>query len=98
MLPFDWLFITAHSFSHFPSLPLFKAVVPKLFWHQGLFSWKTVLPRTVQGDGFRMIRSNYYIYCALYFYSYGNTNFYYYYISSTLDHQVLDPRGWGPLI
>ena len=29
------------------------------------------------------------IYCAFYFY--------YYYISSTSDHQVLDPRGWGPL-
>ena len=30
-----------------------------------------------------------YIYCALYFY--------YDYISSTLDHQILDPRVWGPL-
>ena len=28
-----------------------------------------------------------YISCALYFY--------YYYISSTSDHQALDPRGWG---
>ena len=28
------------------------------------------------------------IYCALYFY--------YYYISSTADHQASDPRGWGP--
>ena len=33
--------------------------------------------------------SVYYIYCALYFN--------YYYISSTLDHQVLDPRGQGPV-
>lgn len=31
-----------------------------------------------------------YIYCALYFY--------YYYITSTWDHQTLDPRGWGPLL
>ena len=31
-----------------------------------------------------------YIYCALYFY--------YYYISSTSDHQALDPQGWGPLL
>ena len=29
-----------------------------------------------------------YIYCAFYFY---------YYISSTSDHQALGPRGWGPL-
>ena len=29
------------------------------------------------------------IYCVLYFYNY--------YISSTSDHQALDPRGWGPL-
>ena len=40
------------------------------------------------GEGFRMIQVHY-IYCVLYFY--------YYYISSTSDHQVLDPRGWGPL-
>ena len=31
-----------------------------------------------------------YIYCAL--------NFHYYYISSTSDHQALDPGGWGPLL
>ena len=30
-----------------------------------------------------------YIYCALYFH--------FYYISSTSDHQALDPGGWGPL-
>ena len=40
-----------------------------------------------RGDGFRMIQAHY-IYCAL--------NFYFYYISSTSDHQALDPRGWGP--
>ena len=40
------------------------------------------------GDGFGMIQVHY-IYYALYFYVY--------YISSTSDHQALDPRGWGPL-
>ena len=41
------------------------------------------------GCGFRMIQVHY-IYCALYFY---------YYTSSTSDHQALevgDPGGWGP--
>ena len=38
-----------------------------------------------RGDVFGMIQANY-IYCAF--------NFYYYYISSTSDHQTLDPRGW----
>ena len=40
------------------------------------------------GHDFRMIQVRY-IYCVLYVY--------YYYISSTSDHQVLDPGGWGPL-
>ena len=40
------------------------------------------------GDGLGMIQAHY-IYCALYSY--------YYCISSTSDHQALDPRGWGPL-
>ena len=31
-----------------------------------------------------------YVYCALYFY--------YYYISSTSDHQALDPRGCRPMV
>ena len=37
-----------------------------------------------RGDGFRMIQAHY-IYCAL--------NFYYYYISSSSDHQALDALG-----
>ena len=45
-------------------------------------------PKGVRG-GFRMIQAQY-IYCAL--------DFYYYYISSTSDHQALDLRGWGPLV
>ena len=40
------------------------------------------------GDGFGIIQAHY-MYCALYFC--------YYYISSTSDHQAVDPRGWGPL-
>ena len=42
-----------------------------------------------KGDGFQMIQEHY-IYYALYFY--------YYYISSTSDLQVLEPRGWEPLV
>ena len=40
-------------------------------------------------DGHGMIQVHY-IFCTLYFY--------YYYISSTSDHQALDPRGWGLLL
>ena len=45
--------------------------------------------RLERGDGFWMIQVHY-IYCAL--------NLYYYYNSSTSDHQILDPRYQGPLI
>ena len=41
------------------------------------------------GGGFRVIQVHY-IYCALYFF--------YYYISSTLDHQAFDPGGWRCLL
>ena len=40
------------------------------------------------GNGFGVIQENY-IYGALYFC---------YYLSSTSDHQALDPGGWGPLL
>ena len=42
-----------------------------------------------QGGGKECFQNNLntYIYCELYFY--------YYYISSTSDHQALDPRGWS---
>ena len=40
-------------------------------------------------DHFTVTQAHY-VNCALYSY--------YYYISSTSDHQALDPRGWGPLI
>ena len=42
-----------------------------------------------EGVGFGMIQV-YYIYCVPYFY--------YYYISSTSDHQALDPSSWGFLV
>ena len=54
--------------------------------------WNTIFPWTRVGagrDGFRMIKVHY-VNCALYFH--------YYYISSTSDHQALDPGGRGPLI
>ena len=39
-------------------------------------------------NGFKIIQAHY-IYCELYFY--------YYYVSTTSDHQTLEPRGWRPL-
>ena len=42
----------------------------------------------VERGEFDMIQSHY-IYCTLYLCCY--------YISSTSDHQALDPRGWEPL-
>ena len=39
------------------------------------------------GGWFQMIQTHY-MYCGLYF-------CYYYYISSILGHQALDPRGWA---
>ena len=63
---------------------------PEPLWHQGLVSWKTILPRTGwggAGDDLGMIQVHY-IDCVLH----------HYYISSTSDHQALDPGGWGPLI
>ena len=57
---------------------------PQPFWHRRLVSRKTIFPWTRVGkDGLGMIQA-YYNCCALYFC----------YISSTLIHQALDPRGW----
>ena len=42
-----------------------------------------------RGDGFRVIQACY-PYCGLYFY--------YYYISSTSEHQALDPGSWRPQV
>ena len=60
------------------------------FWHHGLVSWKTIFPWMgggEKGDSFGMIQVHY-IYYTLYFY---------YYVSSTSDHQALDPWRLGPL-
>ena len=62
---------------------------PRSFWHQGPASWKTIFSRTWGQGGFWIIQTHC-IYCVLYFY--------YFYISSTSDHQALDPRGWGPRV
>ena len=64
------------------------AAIPNLFWSQVLFLWMTVFPRTEVGDDLRIIPVHY-IYCALYFNHYS--------ISSTSDHQALDPGSWVPL-
>lgn len=40
--------------------------------------------------GREVVVSGWFIYCAV--------SFYYYYISTTSDHQALDPGGWGPLL
>ena len=68
---------------------------PQPFWHQGPVLWKKIFPPTMwrgagggEGGAVWMIQEHN-IYCEL--------NFYYYYMSSTSDHQVLDPGGWGPL-
>ena len=61
------------------------------FWRRGLVSWKTVFPWTEGGGwhGLGMIQVHY-IYCTLYSY--------FYYISSTSDHQALGSGGWGLLV
>ena len=46
--------------------------------------WLSILNTNGVGDGLEMIKVHY-TYCVLYFY--------YCYISSTSDHQALDPRG-----
>ena len=68
-----------------------KSSGPQPFWHQGPVSWKTSFPRIAGqvGGGRSFGIQMHYIYCAFYLY--------YYYISSTSDHQALEPRGWGPL-
>ena len=73
-----------------PGVAPVMTAVPKAFRHQGLVLWKIMFPQTGEWgrDGLGMIQEHY-TYCVLYFY--------YHYISSTSDHQTLDPRGWGSL-
>ena len=68
-----------------------RAVVPNLFGTRDRFHGRQFFQGPGwggEGYGFRMIQV-YYIYCA---------HCFCYYISSTSDHQVLDPRGWGSLL
>ena len=82
-----------HSQETVPSVPSkgqarsSRAAVPKLFGTRHQFCQRQCFHGLGWGDGFGMIQVLY-IYCAL--------HFYYYYISSTSDHQALDPGGWGP--
>ena len=64
-----------------------KAMTPKLFDTRDQFFGRQIFHRWE--DGLGMIQGHC-IYCALYFYQY--------YISSTSDHQALDPGCWGLLL
>ena len=63
-------------------------VVPNLFGTREWFSGRLFFHRLGRRFGFGMIQVHH-TYCALNFY---------YNISSTSDHQALDPGGWGPII
>ena len=90
----EWQKCLLHFFQYFFPLPenlgYFQVLTrhrgPQAFWQQEPVLWK-IFPRTGVGGWFWIIQGHY-IYCALYFY--------YYYLSSTSDHQALDWRGWGP--
>ena len=87
---------SAQSANQFPLIWIIKddtealqSNSPQALWHQELVSWKTVFPRTGAGwgreggvVGFWTIQVHH-IYCVLY----------YHHISSTSDHQALDPAG-----
>ena len=64
-------------------------MVPNLSGPRDRFHGRQFFLRWGTGDGFGMIQAHY-MYCALYFYCY--------YISSTSDHQALDPGCRGPLL
>ena len=59
-------------------------------WHLGMILWKTIFPGPGGGGWPWDIIQAHCIYCAL--------CFCYYCISSTSDHQTLDPGGWHPLL
>ena len=73
----------------YPSDILSRTAVPNLFGTRDWFHEDNFSTNGSGAEGLRKIQAHH-IYRALYFY--------YYYISSTSDHQALDPRGWGPLI
>ena len=63
---------------------------PQPFWHQGLVLWKTVFPQTGVGTEEKWFpddSSTLHLFC---------TFFFFFNISSTSDHQALDPGGWDP--
>ena len=63
---------------------LFKTAVPSLFGTRDQFRGRHFFHEpSVGGEGFRMIEAHY-TYCGVYLY--------YYYVSSTSDHQALDPQ------
>ena len=80
----SWTRLSMHA--HMGKFTLLIYIDPQPFWHHQWVSWKVSFPLMGQ-DGLGMIQAHY-IYCSLYFY--------YYCISLTSDHQVLDPGGWGP--
>ena len=68
-----------------------KAVVPKCFGTKDWFCGRQFFHgQGTRGCGWFWIIQVHYIYYALYVY--------YYYISSTSDHEALDPGGWRPLL
>ena len=66
-----------------------RAVIPNLFNTKDRFYERQFFHGPEWVDGFEMIQDCYIYFCVLYFY--------YDYISSTSDHQALDPRGRGPV-
>ena len=62
-------------------------VVPNLFGTRDWFCGRQFFHGLGRRFGFRMIEAHH-TYCTLNFY---------YYISSSSDHQALDPGDWGPL-
>ena len=65
---------------------LLKGLQGNRIQHQNIHDLLAVSNLFDREDGLGMVQARYF-YCALY----------YYYISSTSDHQTLDPGGWGPL-
>ena len=65
----------------------FETVIPNVFGIWDLFCGRQCFHGIGGKGSFQIIQVDY-IYCAL--------SFYYYYISSTSDHQGLDAKGWDP--
>lgn len=59
------------------------SLVPQFFWHQRHILWKTIFHEPGVVGWFQDDLRALFLLCILF----------YYYISSTTDHQALDPRG-----